>query len=51
MFEFDDIPDISHVESFLSNNNVSIASDDEVWTLTENIKLAIFDKFVQIYLL
>ena len=33
MFEFDDIPDISHVESFLSNNNVSIASDDEVWSV------------------
>ena len=33
MFEFDDIPDISHVESFLSSNNVSIASDDEVWSV------------------
>lgn len=33
MFEFDDIPDISHVESFLSSNNVSIASDEEVWAV------------------
>lgn len=33
MFEFDDIPDISHVESFLSSNNVSIASDNEVWAV------------------
>ena len=33
MFEFDDIPDISYVESFLSKNNVSIASDDEVWSV------------------
>ena len=33
MFEFDDIPDISHVESFLSSNKVSIASDEEVWAI------------------
>lgn len=31
MLKFDDIPDISDVADFLSENNLNIASDDEVW--------------------
>lgn len=31
MLKFYDIPDISYIDSFLSKNNVSIVSEDEVW--------------------
>ena len=30
MLKFDDIPDISHVASFLSENNLNVASNDDV---------------------
>ena len=33
MLKFDDIPDISHVASFLSKNNLNVASNDEVWKI------------------
>lgn len=31
MLKFDDIPDISHVAGFLSENKLNMASTDEVW--------------------
>lgn len=38
MLKFDDIPNISHVESFLSENKVSITSEDEVWEVARQFE-------------
>lgn len=33
ILKFDDIPDISHVAGFLSENNLDVASNEEVWKI------------------
>ena len=36
MLKFDDIPDISHVAGFLSENNLDVASNEEVWDIARH---------------
>ena len=33
MLKFDDIPDVSYIESFLSENNVAITTEEQVWAI------------------
>ena len=36
ILQFDDIPDISHVAGFLSENNLDVASNEEVWDVARH---------------
>lgn len=36
ILKFDDIPDISHVAGFLSENNLDVASNEEVWDVARH---------------
>lgn len=38
ILKFDDIPDISHVAGFLSENNLDVASNEEVWDVARHYK-------------